>query len=244
MAGVTQGPLVLLAMLLCFSVFLSGIASYPSTVNASNPAYGTHIIAKVEQETETSPNLRPEGQAPASFTVKWGTTVKDSGDIVVQVTRAWAPLGADRFYQLVTLQPNSYFTNNGFFRVLPGFVVQFGINGTPLISGEWNGANATIKDDPVLRSNTIGMMSYAAAGPNTRTTQVFINLGDNSRLDGMGFAPFAKVIQGMDVVQKIFSGYKELPNQGLIYSQGDEYLKKKFPLLDYIVSTTVTTVTE
>jgi peptidyl-prolyl cis-trans isomerase A (cyclophilin A) len=171
-------------------------------------------------------------QAPATFKAKF-TTAK--GDFVVEVTRAWAPLGADRFYNLVK---NGFFDGAAFFRVLPGFVVQFGLNAKPEVSRVWY--TASIKDDPVTQSNLAGTLTYATAGPNTRTTQIFINLGNNQRLDHMGFAPFGKVVAGMDVVQQLYSGYGDGaprgngPDQGRIVNEGKAYLDKSFPLLDSI----------
>jgi peptidyl-prolyl cis-trans isomerase A (cyclophilin A) len=171
-------------------------------------------------------------QAPATFKAKFTTT---KGDFVVEVTRAWAPLGADRFYNLVK---NHFYDGAAFFRVLPGFVAQFGLSAKPEISRVW--ASATFKDDPVTQSNLAGFLTFAAAGPNSRTTQVFINLADNQTLDGMGFAPFGKVVEGMDVVQKFYSGYGEGapdgkgPDQSRITNEGKAYLDKSFPLLDSI----------
>jgi peptidyl-prolyl cis-trans isomerase A (cyclophilin A) len=171
-------------------------------------------------------------QAPATFKARFTTT---KGEFVVEVTRAWAPLGADRFYNLVK---NHFFDGAAFFRVLPGFVAQFGLSATPEISRAW--ASATIKDDPVTQSNLTGYLTFATAGPNTRTTQLFINLADNQSLDRMGFAPFGKVIEGMDVVQQFYSGYGEgAPggngiDQGRVTNEGKAYLDKNFPLLDSI----------
>src|ERR1700690_2138560 len=180
-------------------------------------------------------------QAPAEYDVKMSTT---KGDIVIHVTRAWAPLGADRFYNLVK---NGFYTDASFFRVLPGFVVQFGLSADPSVSKVWRAAN--IKDDTVSQSNKPGSVTFATAGPNTRTTQVFINLGENGQLDSMGFAPFGQVTQGMDIVKKLHSGYGEGapsgrgPDQGAITSQGKAYLDKSFPNLDSIKSATVETAT-
>jgi len=171
-------------------------------------------------------------QAPATFKAKFTTT---KGDFVVEVTRAWAPLGADRFYNLVK---NHFFDGAAFFRVLPGFVAQFGLSARPEVSRAW--ANAKIQDDPVTQSNLTGYLTFATAGPNTRTTQLFINLADNRNLDDMGFAPFGKVVEGMDVVRQFYSGYGEGapggrgPDQGRITNEGKAYLDKEFPQLDSI----------
>ena len=173
-------------------------------------------------------------KAPAKFNVKFKTT---KGDFSVEVTRAWAPLGADRFYNLVKA---GYFTDLAFFRVISGFMVQFGIHGDPKVSAKWRAAG--IADDPQAQSNLKGYLTYAMAGPNTRTTQLFINYGDNSRLDSMGFAPFGKVTQGMEIVESIYSGYGEGapngmgPDQGRAQMEGNEYFRKAFPKLDYINS--------
>ena len=177
-------------------------------------------------------------KAPDTYEVKFTTT---KGDFTVQVNRAWAPIGADRFYNLVK---HHYFTDAAFFRVLPGFIVQFGMNAHPNVSKVWQ--NANIKDDPVTQSNKPGTITFATAGPNTRTTQVFINLGDNAGLDGQGFAPFGQVTSGMDVVQKFYSGYGEGapngrgPDQGLITAQGKAYLDKNFPNLDRVTADVIT----
>jgi peptidyl-prolyl cis-trans isomerase A (cyclophilin A) len=171
-------------------------------------------------------------QAPAVYRVKFTTT---KGDFVVEVTRAWAPKGADRFYNLAK---NHFFDGAAFFRVLPGFVAQFGISPKPDVAAAW--VSADITDDPVTQTNARGMLTFATAGPNTRTTQLFINLADNANLDGMGFAAFGKVISGMDVVDKFYSGYGEGapggngPDQGRIQKEGKAYLDKEFPLLDTI----------
>jgi len=170
-------------------------------------------------------------QAPATYRAKFETT---AGDFTVEVTRAWAPLGADRLYNLIK---NGFYDGDRFFRVVPGFVVQFGINGTPAVSAAWKDAN--ILDDPVTQHNTTGTIVFATAGPNTRTTQLFINYADNLRLDQMGFAPMGRVVEGMDVVQKIYPGYGQSPNQDLIQSQGNAYLAQGFPQLDYIKRATI-----
>ena len=148
---------------------------------------------------------------------------------MIEVTKAWAPEGAERFYRLVE---QKFFDNVRFFRVVPGFMVQFGINGDPKVAAHWQ--NLTIRDDQVKKSNTPGMVTFATAGPNTRTTQIFINYGSNSFLDSQGFAPFGRVVSGMDVVKSIYSGYREEPDQGMIQAQGNAYLESKFPRLDYV----------
>ncbi|MGH9714931.1 MAG: peptidylprolyl isomerase [Candidatus Acidiferrales bacterium] len=176
-------------------------------------------------------------KAPELYDVKFTTT---KGDFVIQVTRAWAPLGADRFYNLVQ---NHFYDDASFFRVLPGFVVQFGLNADPQISRVWQAAN--IKDDPVKQSNRPGFITFATAGPNTRTTQVFINLGNNAQLDSMGFAPIGEVTEGMDVVKQLYGGYGEGapsgrgPDQGSVSAQGKPYLDKNFPKLDSIKTATI-----
>jgi peptidyl-prolyl cis-trans isomerase A (cyclophilin A) len=169
-------------------------------------------------------------KAPATFAAEFRTT---EGTFVVTVHRAWAPRGADRFYNLVKA---GFFNGDEFFRVVKGFVVQFGISGFPPVSSAWQ--HATIPDDPVRAKNTVGTITYADAGPNTRTTQVFINLADNSgSLDGQGFAPFGKVTSGMKVVNKLYGGYGEAVTslQPQIESQGNAFLKKRFPKLDSVI---------
>jgi len=176
--------------------------------------------------------------APATFTANFVTS---AGNFVVTVTRAWAPAGADRFYNLVK---NGFFDNARFFRAIPNFMVQFGIHGDPAISAAWR--NARLPVDKVTQSNKRGFITYAMGGsPDTRTTQVFINFRDNSNLDAMGFAPFGQVTTGMDVVDKIFTGYGEGaprgkgPEQGRLQAEGNAYLMKEFPKLDYVKSATV-----
>jgi peptidyl-prolyl cis-trans isomerase A (cyclophilin A) len=169
-------------------------------------------------------------KAPTSFAVEFDTT---KGKFVVTVRRSSAPRGADRFYNLVKAH---FFDGTVFFRVVKGFVVQFGISGYPKVSSAWQ--NANIPDDPVKLSNTVGTITYADAGPNTRTTQVFINLADNGpNLDGQGFAPFGRVTSGMKVVNKLYGGYGGAPSnaQPQIASQGNAFLKKRFPKLDSVI---------
>ena len=167
-------------------------------------------------------------QAPDEFAVRLETSV---GSVVIQVTRDWSPRGADRFYNLVR---NGFYDGQRFFRVMPGFVVQWGLSGNPELDAVWRQAN--ILDDPVKQSNTRGRITYAKTNqPNTRTTQLFINLGDNSRLDGQNFAPFGEIVEGMEIVDQINAEYGQQPNQGQIAGRGNAYLKENFPNLDYIV---------
>lgn len=176
-------------------------------------------------------------KAPETFKAQFDTT---KGKFTIEVTRSLSPNGADRFYNLVR---SGYFKDVAFFRVVPGFMCQFGIHGDPSISAKWR--EAAITDEPVKSGNTRGAITFAKAGPNTRTTQMFINFADNSRLDGMGFPSFGKVIEGMDIVDKLNGEYGDGPpagrgpNQGRIQSEGNAYLKKDFPNLDYIKSATI-----
>ena len=172
-----------------------------------------------------------KAKAPAVYSVDFKTT---KGSFVVTVHRSEAPHGADRFYNLVRA---GFYNGDELFRVVKGFVVQFGINGDPKVSAAWQ--QATIPDDPVKGSNTPGTITFADAGPDTRTTQVFINLGNNAgNLDSQGFAPFGKVTSGLNVVEKLYGGYDDAPTQDQqqIASQGNAFLKKHFPKLDAIIS--------
>ena len=185
-------------------------------------------------DADTARLLDPEAlheTAPAVCTVKFHTT---KGDIAIELHRDWAPKGVDRFYNLVKA---GFFSDIAFFRMVRGFVVQFGIHGAPIVSDVWR--DARIEDDPVLQSNVRGTLTFATGGPNTRTTQLFINLRDNARLDGMGFSPIGKIVSGMDVVDALNFEYAERPDQGRIQMQGNAYLKSSFPNLDYILSATV-----
>ena len=170
-------------------------------------------------------------KAPEQFQARFTTT---KGDFVVEVTRAMAPLGADRFYNLVKY---GFYNGCSFFRVVPGFVVQFGLGPTPAVNAAWE--NAKIADDPVQGSNVRGTLSFATAGPGTRTTQLFISFGDNARLDAMGFAAFGKVVEGMDVVDKINPEYGQEPDQGRITKEGAAYLKARFPNMDSITKAVI-----
>ncbi|MFN2384077.1 MAG: peptidylprolyl isomerase, partial [Gemmatimonadota bacterium] len=189
-------------------------------------------------EPTPSPLLHPEDPAmnetaPDTFQVRFQTS---RGDVVVEVHRDWAPHGADRFYNLVR---NGFYDGARFFRVIEGFMAQFGVSGDPAVSAAWR--NQRIPDDPVVASNTRGQITFATAGPGTRTTQLFINFGNNAQLDGMGFAPFGTVVSGMDVVDSLHAGYGEGaprgrgPSQDRLQAEGNAYLERDFPDLDYIV---------
>lgn len=169
---------------------------------------------------------------PEEYQVKFETS---AGDFTLEITRKWAPIGADHFYRLIE---NKFYDDCRFFRVVPGFVVQFGINGDPQVQKSYR--DATLQDEPVVASNMRGFITYAkSSAPNSRTTQMFINLKDNQQLDGLGFSPFGRVVEGMEVVNKITAQYGEQARQGRIQSQGNSYLTSQFPDMDYIKSATI-----
>jgi peptidyl-prolyl cis-trans isomerase A (cyclophilin A) len=173
-------------------------------------------------------------KAPETFKAKFDTS---KGVIVIEVHRDWAPLGADRFYNLVK---NGFYDGCRFFRVLDGFMAQIGMNGDPSIQRVWG--NANFRDDPVKGSNKRGYVTFAkASAPNSRSTQFFINYGDNSRLDADGFAPFGQVVTGMDLVDMLYKGYgsSNVPDQGRITAEGNAYLMKEYPKLDFIKKATI-----
>ena len=193
----------------------------------SGPAYNPMLLTP-DALTETAPDV---------FQARFETS---KGDFVIEVHRAWSPIGADRFYNLVA---NGYYDNVRFFRVIAGFMAQFGMHGDPAVLAAWR--EQRITDDPVVQSNTRGFVSYAMGGPDTRTTQIFINFGDNSRLDGMGFSPFGQVVEGMEVVDQIYSGYGDTQPRGRgphvpsIHTRGNEYLDAEFPNLDFVTRATI-----
>ena len=191
------------------------------------------LAAACGRERRESAAVNPaDGVAPATFRTRFETT---AGDFVIEVHRDWAQRGADRFYTLVQ---SGYFDGVRFFRVLSGFMAQFGIHGDPQVSAVWR--ERRIPDDSVRQSNTRGMVSFATAGRNTRTTQLFINFGDNGALDGMGFAPLGRVVEGMEVVDRLYAAYGEGaprgggPDQGRLQTEGNAYLEREFPKLDAI----------
>jgi len=207
---------------------------FPSATPTSSTAPAASS-APAAPDTD-APLFHPERateEAPATFKAKFVTT---KGDFVIAVTRTFAPHGADRFYNLVKL---GYYDGVRFHRAIAGFMVQFGVNGDPRVSGPWS--RATIADDPVVKSNKRGFVTFAMAGKDSRTTQVFINYDDkNSRLDKKGFAPFGEVVEGMKVVDALYKEYGELaprgkgPDPSLIQTEGNAYLEKEFPALDWI----------
>lgn len=230
---------------LCIFVFvglLPAAAMAQVQASATKPAGGQSAHSTATHPSKAHSRIDPallhpallRAKAPAVYEVTFATT---KGDFVVQVTRAWAPLGADRFYNLVR---HHFFDGVSFFRVVQGFVVQFGLTGNPAVNKAWE--KATIKDDPVTQSNKLGAITFATAGPNTRTTQVFINLGSNAGLDAQGFAPFGTVISGVDVVQNLYGAYGDAPTarQDEITKEGKAFLDKNFPKLDSIKAATVT----
>ena len=222
-------PLTLMALL------MAGSACGGREDVVPQPSPKEAVAAPTPADTAPSPLLDPARAtetAPESYRVRFETT---KGPFVVEVHRAWAPHGADRFYNLVKL---GYYDGVTFFRVLDDFMAQCGIHGDPKVSRAWR--DARIPDDPVAQSNTRGMVTFATAGPNTRTTQIFINYKDNSSLDGMGFAPFGRVVEGLAVVDALYSGYGEGaprgsgPHQGRAQAEGNEYFRREFPKLDHI----------
>lgn len=204
-----------------------------STPPASEPAAMPETSPTPAPAPGAAPGAPAALETPASFRVQFETS---KGNFVVQVDRSMAPNGADRFYRLIN---EGFFDDVRFFRVINGFMAQFGIHGDPAVTARWRAQR--IQDDPVVGSNTRGTITFATSGPNSRTSQVFINLVNNVNLDGMGFAPFGRVVEGMEVVDQLYSGYGEGapqgqgPAQGQIVSQGNAYLTQSFPLLDHVI---------
>lgn len=216
----------------------SGPQEQPAAPPPAPPAPAAAPAPAPEPAAAPDPALlspeRANEKAPETYRVRFETT---KGPVVVAVTRAWAPIGADRFYNLVK---RGYYTDVAFFRVLSGFMAQTGIHGDPRVSAKWRGA--AVSDDLRAKSNTRGRVTFATGGPNTRTTQIFFNYGDNSRLDGMGFTPFGEVVEGMETLEALYAGYGEGqprgpgPDQGRIQAEGNAYLRAEYPKLDYIKS--------
>src|SRR5882757_5344775 len=204
------------------------------TLVLSLAAFATPALS---QQADLSNPAALREQAPPVYKAKFDTT---KGAFVIEVHRDWAPNGADRFYNLVK---NGFYDNVRFFRVISGFMVQFGISGDPKLSAPWR--EAQIKDDPVKQSNKRGYITYAMAGPNTRTSQVFINFGDNTSLDSQGFSPFGRIVTGVEVVDKLNAEYGEGaprgrgPDQSRMQMEGNAYLTKDFGRLDYVKKATI-----
>lgn len=192
-------------------------AATPATPTVAAPAAAPTPVEVIAEWPAAMPEV---------YKVRFETT---KGDFIIECRKDWAPLGAERFYQLCK---EGYYNNSAFFRVVPGFVVQFGLAADPAVTAIWSAQE--MPDDPVKQTNAPGTVTFASRGPNTRTTQVFINYGDNKRLDGMGFQVFGKITQGLEVATSITSQYGEKPNQALITSQGDAYISKFFPEIDKI----------
>jgi peptidyl-prolyl cis-trans isomerase A (cyclophilin A) len=217
---------------------------FTATISAIVIVSAACLVAWAEEPVEgpnpalLDPTLAQE-QAPESYRVRLTTT---KGDVVIEVTREWAPHGADRFFNLVGI---GYYNDTAFYRVIDDFMAQFGAHGDPAVTRAWSAARLT--DDPIAQRNTRGMVTFAAgAAPNTRTTQIFINYGDNSYLSRHGkFAPIGRVVEGMGVVDTLYSGYGEGaprgrgPDQARIAREGNAYLKSAFPKLDYIIRATL-----
>ena len=226
----------------CLSITISASAQgqTPNKAPTKTPETASEASGATKATPFDPALLQPatlHAKAPEVYEVKFVTT---AGDFVIKVTRAWAPAGADRFYNLVL---HHFYDGASFFRVLPGFMAQFGLSPYPEVSKAW--AQATIKDDPVVQSNHRGFVSFAMAAPNTRTTQVFINYGNNQSLDSSGFSPFGMVTEGMEVVDKFYSGYGEGapdgrgPRQELVGTRGRSYLEQGFPKLDSVKTATL-----
>ncbi len=226
-------PVVRVKFGLCLMVCLAlGCSGAPQS--SGDPA-----IPQADALESAAPASTPSTTgAPEKFLVKLETT---KGDIVIEVNRSWSPHGADRIYELVQ---NGFYDGTKFFRVISGFMAQIGINGDPTVQEKWREAN--IQDDPVVESNKRGYVTFAKSGaPNSRSTQIFINYGDNSRLDRDGFSPFGRVIEGMEVVDSLYSDYGEGapagigPDQTRIQFEGNEYLEREYPELDAIKTATI-----
>lgn len=205
-------------------------AAPPPAEKAPEPAPAAKAPEPVPAPPPKKVEKAPEEKAATTFKVKFDTS---KGPVIIEVHRDWAPIGAAHFEQLVK---SGFYNGARFFRVVPNFVVQFGLAADPAVTKKWDNV---IQDDPVTQTNRIGTLTYATRGPGTRTTQLFINIGSNQGLDAQGFAPFGIVIEGMSAVQQIYPGYGERPDQGEITNKGNAYLEANFPQMDYIKTATI-----
>jgi peptidyl-prolyl cis-trans isomerase A (cyclophilin A) len=249
----TRRPMLIIAATLVLTAALAHAQTAPKTPPKTQPKTTPKTTPKAPPKAGAAPAARkPAAGAPSRAALMDPSKLKavapavykatfdtSAGSFVIEVHRDWAPKGADRFYNLVK---NGFFDNNRFFRVITGFMVQFGINGDPAIQKHW--AEANILDDPVMQKNMRGYVTFAKTGaPNSRSTQVFINFTDrNTFLDSQGFAPFGQVISGMDVVDKLYAAYGEPPpeQQPRIQAEGNKYLNTAFPKLDYVTKARIT----
>jgi peptidyl-prolyl cis-trans isomerase A (cyclophilin A) len=215
----------------------AGDAEKDATETAAAAKEVAGKVAEAAEGLMNADSADMKQKAPKEFRVKFETS---KGDFIMELDRGMAPRGVDRIYNLVNA---GFYDGVRFFRVLDNFMAQFGISGDPKVSAAWN--QARILDDPVRQSNTRGMVSFAMAGPNTRTTQLFINYKDNSSLDGQGFSPIGRVVEGMEVVDSFYKGYGEGaprgqgPNQARVQAEGNTYLEAEFPQLDYVKKATI-----
>jgi peptidyl-prolyl cis-trans isomerase A (cyclophilin A) len=220
---------------LLFCILVTGATACKKPADNPAPGGGGDAAAKPDFHDPASPGFAT--QAPDSFRARFTTS---KGEFVIAVHRAWAPRGADRFYNLVR---SGYYNGVRFFRVVPGFMAQVGIHGDTAVTTAWR--ERRIPDDPVRRTNIRGMVTFATAGPGTRTTQIFINYRNNAQLDGMGFAPFGQVVEGMEVVDSLYGGYGDAaprgrgPDQFRMHVEGEKYLARQFPKLDKVIKATV-----
>jgi peptidyl-prolyl cis-trans isomerase A (cyclophilin A) len=223
-------------LLVWFSIGSCGTGDPSDTSESGEMATASEPELEEEHPALYAPALARE-EAPEMFLARFETT---NGDFVVSVTRAWAPRGADRFYNLIRV---GYFSEVSFYRVLEGYIAQFGTHGNPEVNRLW--ADSRIGDDPVEESNLRGMITFAQEALDSRTTQMYINLKDNADLDKSGLAPFGQVVEGMPIVDSLFSGYGELhpkgdgPRPNLLQNLGNKYLKRQFPDLDYVLRATI-----
>ena len=206
-------------------VLISGLASFLLLASCSSSNNSQNKTDETAKPAATQAAQPAETSPVGDFKVLMATS---KGDITIEVHRDWAPIGAQRFYDLVQ---SGFYDNARFFRYVPNFIIQFGLAADPAVTKKWD---RNLADDPVTHTNRAGSVTFATAGPNTRTTQLFINLRSNQSLDEQGFAPFAQIVDGMDVTAKIYSGYGEQPDQGAIQHQGNAYLLESYPKLDYI----------